>query len=73
MHYVTRIDCSSESAVQVDSHRPRDMANRHLICHFLDLDLLERPETRCTSLHVQSSVGLVLDALFGGTRGERSE
>lgn len=49
------------------------MSDGDLIRHFLNLDLLERPESRCSSLHVQRAsnvVGLTLLRRAGREWGE---
>lgn len=73
VHDVSRVDRSSKSTVQMDSHRPRDVTHRNLVGHFLDFDLLEGPESTSSSLHVQLTVGLIPDTDLRGANSERGE
>lgn len=70
---ISRVGRASKGTIQMNRHRPRDMPDRHLIGHLLDLDLLEWPETTRSSLHVQLPVGAVLDALLGWAGSQRGE
>ena len=46
--HITRVDLSCQGTMAMDCEHARNMSHRHLICHFLDLDFLEREELGST-------------------------